>query len=132
MNKKTKLTSIKLELKNLNKIYKKSNSLRERIDFEIKDLTKKVDFVSSKAEVDYLNEHIEHIKYELKIEEHKNLEFERRIKLVSDAYLKTLFKKWKNLIINLVSTYLEINKINLLWIISFFFNNYVEETAYTK
>ena len=71
MNKKIKLTSIKLEIKNLNKIYKKSNSLRERLDFEIKDLTKKVDFVSSKAEVDYLNEHIEHIKYELKTEEHK-------------------------------------------------------------
>ena len=93
MNKKTKLASIKLELKNLNKIYKKSNSLRERLDFEIKDLTKKVDFVSSKAEVDYLSEHIEHIKYELKIEDHKNLELERKIKLLSDEYLKTLFKK---------------------------------------
>ena len=51
MNKKIKLTSIKLELKNLNKIYKKSNSLRERLDFEIKDLTKKVDFVSSKLKL---------------------------------------------------------------------------------
>ena len=92
MNKKTKLASIKLELKNLNKIYKKSNSLRESLDFKIKGLTKKVDFVSSKAEVDYFNEYIEHIKYELKIEEHKNLEFERRIKLVSDEYLKILFE----------------------------------------
>ena len=36
---------------------------------------------------------LEHIKYELKTEEHKNLELERKIKLLSDEYLKTLFKK---------------------------------------
>ena len=58
-------------------------------------MTKKVDLVSSKAEVDYLSEHMEHIKYELKIEEQLKFELERKIKLLSDEYLKTLFKSEK-------------------------------------